>query len=1108
VTEPDQFTIDFDESVEVEIQPRGEPSPEQRNVLDFDADLVVTAGAGSGKTSFLVDLYMEILNWPALVSSSPEEIGPGRILCLTFTERAAREIQGRIRRRIERVDWLRELETAPIQTFHAWCARLLRDFPLEAGIDPHFSVLTQDGAEDLLRRASVETLRRGLESGDEPCRRVVELHGLAQAARFLADLVRSLRTAGWDPLRALARFEERVAEAGAESGGRLRAELDEAVTALVDAIRPAARTVNYRDRLARLEQAFAAWRKDASFETGEGLGLAIKDARGAKPEREAALGAHAAWWSARIEVDRAHDIGVWVSLATTVRAEYRAARVARATLDYDDLLLRVREVLTSHDTIRRAYRGRYRAILIDEHQDTDPVQHEILQLLVGADSLSGRRSEGDPRWCVVGDVQQAIYGFRGASVEAFTALVQGATERGALRRLPVNYRSRRELVDFYNAFFPSVLTFGPKAEAIAYVAQEAHQTPMAGLAVEILEPSDDRPAAEAREIEARALAARLRAAIDPTDPDAVWIIDKETRERRASRAGDVAILFRRLTQIEPYRRALQAVGLEPVVVGSGEFYARQEVFDVLSAFEAALAPEDPIPLVAFLRSPMVGLPDDAIWRLTRGWDRHSATLRRHIELLEDPAWLEAEERERLDEAQAVLDELAARADLEPPGAILTWLVDRTGYAAVLEALPDHAQRRANLARLLSLADGAPAEGAPLLADWVTMLRARADRPPRGDRDASLPEPGDRVTIMSIHQAKGLEFPIVALGDIGGTIRAGLGGVAFDPGLGIVAKWWEDGGAKGEPTRSYLLAKEAAKPREEAEEARLLYVAATRARDHLIFSAGSRGARPSPWLASALKFLESPAAEGLVIARSLEAWADRHGSSVLEIEFPDAGAPYRPVLPTAAGELTARDLAAAFAEEVPVPLPAAARETARLSMRRGARAHHALERLPIQPAPGFDLGSWLGASGVEEPDLTTVAAFVESDVWPRLRGAAAVHRELPFRLRLPEPGGIVVGTIDAIWRDADGAWWVWDYKLAADDGHESRHETQLEIYALAAARALGVDDMRGALWYLESRTGREFRWDRTALLETETKLAVAFSRVTQMSDAHVIIEEDA
>jgi ATP-dependent helicase/nuclease subunit A len=1090
-------------------RPRDEPGPsdEQLAVLDFDTDLVVAAGAGAGKTRTIVDLYLRILEEPSLVAADDDTIGPSRILCLTFTERAAREIQARVRGGILDRRWLRELESAPIQTFHAWCARLLREHPLEAGIDPRFAILTEEAADDLLRRTAIETLRRGIESGDEPARIAVELLGLTRAVDRLALLVQGIRTAGWGPRQPVVAFEARVEQSAIATSGPLAAAVETDVESLAACLvrgTPAARRY-----LADLEDAFSAWRANPSVTTARDLEAAVKAVRGGgtAPAKSSARDALDAWIGRRIEVEHAPQMGVWPALAVSVRAAYRAGREARGALDYDDLLLRVRRLLDTRKDIARAVRARYRVVLVDEHQDTDPVQHEILRALVGKDALRGKPASGDPRWCVVGDLQQAIYGFRGASAAMFGELVLAAEGRGALRRLAFNYRSRREIITFHNAFFPQVLTEGPHAEAIAYTAQRMHRPPSEGLAVEVLLPvTSDRPAAAGREVEARAVAARIRAMCDPASPDAKRVYETERDVPRVddgvaqpldawrdARPGDVVVLLRKLTQVEPYRRTLQAAGLEPVVVGSGEFYARQELFDVLNALEAALAPEDPIPLVAFLRSPMVGLPDDSVWRLARRWDRSATTLASHVETVRNDA-LDREDAHRWAEGHAILEELRDRADREPVGATVAWLVDRTGYAAVLDALPDRAQRRANLSRILALADRAAAEGAPLLADWAALVRRRADRPPR-DRDAALPVPGDRVLLMTIHQSKGLEFPIVVLADLGATTPAGLGGVAFDPDRGVVSKWWPDSAAKPVPTPWYREASAARRDRERLEEARLLYVAATRARDHLVLSAGAAGSQASWWLGAARSFVESEAAAGLVAVGSLESWAERHSHEVPPAAEVATGTPWRAPLEAAPGEVSAREIAAALVGEAPPPGPA--REAIRAAMRRGELVHRALERLPLPPPVGFDLPAWLARRGVEPATLAEcVAQFVTERVWPRLAGAVGVWREIPFRLRLPDPGGVVVGTIDCLWRDAEERWWVWDWKLGTEGASEELHQAQLDVYALAAARANGLEQIAGALWYVERDQARERSWDRGELETLAVRLAGAFRQAVE------------
>lgn len=1074
---------------------RSLPSEEQGRVVEFPADLVVSAGAGSGKTRTLVDLYARILAEPGIVGA--DAVGPREILCLTFTERAARELQARIRARIEDPGVLRELESAPVTTFHGWCAGVLREHPLEAGVDPRFTVLSEEAADELLHRTVLESLRGGLES-DPAARQAVELLGLREAGQKIADLVRRIRTAGWGRTRPIERFEERLVEVEQ----RLARELPDALAAAADALVAAARagplTPLGRDYLGAFESALAAWKRSPGEATESALRQAAKKPSSswrfddATPLRHAVIDAIEALGGARREIEHRFQLGVWPALAVTARDAYRSARAVRRALDYDDLLLRTRALFEADPGVLASYRRGTRVVLVDEHQDTDPVQDDILRLVIGRSALAGERVDGDPRWCVVGDSQQSIYGFRGATVQAFETLVRGAAGRGARRALATNYRARGDLIGFLNAFFPTVLVGGERADEIAYLEQRPHRPPGPGPCVEVVDPSGMiAAAAEARDLEARALAARIAAACEAGGPHAVTVDDPATGEPRSARPGDVVLLLRKLTQVEPYRRALDGVGLESIVVGGSGFYGRQEVFDVLSALEAALLPHEAIPLVAFLRSPMVGLPDDAIWRLLDGWSRRDGPLLPRLAERAGNAGLDWEEAAALVEGLEILDELARLADRRPPAEVVAWLVDRTGYAAVLDALPDRVQRRANLDRLLTLAERAPAEGAALLSDWAALLRRRVERPPR-ERDASLPEAGDRVRVMTIHQAKGLEFPVVVVGDLGGKAQEGLGGVAFDPDLGVVSKWWEDAGARPETTLGYRAAKEANARRERAEEARLLYVAATRARDHLVLSAGTTD---HWWARAALDFAAKEIGRERVRVLSLPEWRERHRTEIGQAPaLAGPGIARLDPAPAAPGEATARELAAAMAGSAARPPGpwADARRAADEALRRGDRGHRALERIPLRP-PVPNVAAWLsGRGGLDADEARALAPYLEREILPALGVATRVAREHRFRLHAPG-GGVVTGSIDALWRDANGAWWVGDYKFTeADPEADARHEAQLAVYALAAAVALGIDVVQGRLWYVDEGGSRDLRWDSAALAEIERRVDLAFA----------------
>ncbi len=1075
-----------------------ELSPEQLAVVRFEDDLVVTAGAGSGKTRTLVELYAHLVESPQSIPTADDDFGPERILCLTFTERAAREIKERIRETISDPEHRRQLETAPISTFHAFCAGVLRRHPLEANVDPGFSVLSDDVAQELLMRVAVETLHRGVAGGDLPARQAVRILGLARAGERLVDLVQAIRTAGWELRQPIVRFEEQLEQIGAA----IEHDLPQAIATAVETVIAAAHEADLKSPKAKhylrvIENTYAEWSSDPTPANEESLDQACNAPahswrfQDVTKLRHAARDAITLLRGARAELEHQGELGCWPALAVSVRAAYRDARVSRRVLDYDDLLLRTRDLLISHPEVRRHYTERFRAVLVDEHQDTDPVQQEILTLLIGAETMAGQSIEGAPRWCVVGDAKQAIYGFRGARVSAYRELATNAEQRDALRILRSNYRSRPGLVAFHNAFFPDVLDPDTHAGQAPYEEQVAHREPSAEPAVEFLRPLDanggnkTKRAVSQREHEARALAMRLKAACDPTDTDAIQIQDPASGETRLAAPGDIAVLLRRMTDVEPYRHALQAVGLESVVVGSGSFYGRQEVYDCLNAIDAALTPRDPIPLIAFLRSPMAGLTDDAIYRLARDWDRRSGPpLRDHVFASPENV-LSDEELAVIQDAESTLDELASRADTEPPGNTLAWLIDRTAYTAIVDALPDRAQRRANLKRLVSVADRAPRDGVKLLAEWAAAIRRRTDVPPR-ERDAPLPDAGNRAVIMSIHQAKGLEFPIVALADIGSRSRFSINEVAFDSELGIVARRWDDALGDWVPTLSHERAKARDKERDAAEEARLLYVASTRARDRLIFSAGVKG---NVWLELVETFAQRDDS-GLVTPSQSE-WADRFATAAaIEAELPDPGRSCLEPLPTAPGDTTAREVAALLAG-LPAdtgPRATAAYDAMRASRWRGLVGHEALQRVPLDPPSSFKLERWLsGVVGPDADEISSLASFIKDHVQPTLGTAQRVEREHAFRLRLPD-AGTVVGMIDCLWQDTDGAWRVWDYKFGGPNPDlEAFHDAQLAVYALAAAAALDLERVSGRVWHVDGTEHRDLEWDRDALAALERQI---------------------
>ncbi|MBY0395030.1 MAG: UvrD-helicase domain-containing protein, partial [Thermoleophilia bacterium] len=490
--------------------------------------------------------------------------------------------------------------------------------------------------------------------------------------------------------------------------------------------------------------------------------------------------------------DDASVRGAWLGrlfarLAAPAREAYQAAKRARGGLDFDDLLLRARDLLRDDPDVREAEAQAVTFVLVDEFQDTDPVQSEILRLLCGDGFAAGRLF-------VVGDFKQSIYRFRGARPRLFQDYRAAFPEAGRLD-LTENFRSVPGVIDFVNALFHGAFE-GESGRLLpgGGAAGAAESDPPAVLFVwpEDTPPARDegeaapprkptKPSTEAlREAEARWLARLVRSRLD-----AGWAVrDRATRTTRPARPGDVAMLFRSMTDLASYEQALTAEGLDYHVIGGASFYAQDEVRDLINVLSAVEDPFDGIALAGALRSPFFGLTDDALFWLGVA-DRGDLAARFLAD--EARAALSATDRQRCDRARRLLDRWRGLKDRVPMGDLVDRVLDESGYEAALLGEPLGGRKRANARKLARIAREFDARGGFTLAQFVARLRADLRDPPKEEQAATADEDGKAVRLMSIHQSKGLEFPIVVVPDLNrsGPSRHGL--VAFDPDLGPLAR---------------------------------------------------------------------------------------------------------------------------------------------------------------------------------------------------------------------------------------------------------------------------------------------------------------------------------
>ncbi len=1039
----------------------------ERARRDHATSLVLEAGAGTGKTTLLVDRIEAIVRTGA---ARLEEIA-----AVTFTENAATTMKLRLRERLERARSsagtpakerervaaaLDVLERASVSTIHALCAQILQERPLECGVLPGFRMADEAQADALFAEAWEEWLGERLVGGDD-----VLLDALDRGIPLEGD--------GWGErtsLRGLARtlLDQRdlapVAADGAFSPEAARQEL----VAKGTRGRELAAAVREGDSLGGRLERLGEFAEASRFLSGDGLVhhlLALESIQsnfGYKPHWPSAEAlaegrAIAAWTKeARTTWTAAHGAdlhGRLVRALSGVASLYDRKKAERGVLDFLDLLLRARDALRDHAGVREWFRRRFLFLVIDEFQDTDPLQVEIARLLAG---------DRPGAFVVVGDAKQSIYRFRRAEVRLFRELIRNAESSpgGAVLHLVQNFRSRPAILRFVNRVFADLIQGSDEADQPAYEAIE----PPPGLSEEpsvvaLRFPAPPNASGEALlDAEASGLAAFLAGVARGSEA----VRDPVTGAARPSRAGDVLVLARRLTRVQALEEALEAVALRFTVEGGKSFFDRQEVHEALAVLRAVDDPSDRIALVAALRSSFFGVSDRDVvaYSLSGG-----------------PLWAGAIDEGRpgaaaLAPAMALLDELHRMRRHASVPAVLERLYDETRVLAALTGSRRGEAQIANLEKVEALAREASALGALTLRGFASLLEDRIQNA-REEPDLPSTRPGDpdTVRLLSIHKAKGLESPIVALYD---TDDRGYSPITTVP-------LWEEGriaiGFRGgcqPPDWDALVRREEKKGR--AESRRLLYVACTRARDVLVV--------PRPPVDADLGAFWKELVDRLPVAsdadvrvvdaeeaerpdvpgRGRELWAlssAEGGDAVAarwEAERKDlvARAAERPFTPASATRLAART----------APPPAAAVGAGGRDF--GSLVHRLLEWVPLEDvdagrgdrvramaealAPSFGLDAEAAGRAAEQAERALGLPVLD-----RARRSARVWRELS--LWFPDGANLVEGIVDLVFEE-NGCLVVVDYKsdaIAADQAlaQAAHHAPQLQLYGRGLAQAAGL-----------------------------------------------------
>jgi ATP-dependent helicase/nuclease subunit A len=841
---------------------------EQRSAIGTrDVSIGLSAGAGCGKTYVLTRRFLSHLE-PPEPGQNASAVPLSRVVAITFTDRAAREMRDRIRAQCadrlrdcpeeEVSHWLsilRGLDAARISTIHSFCSGLLRRHAVAAGIDPQFRPLELDVAEALLRQSVAATVKRLLEADDPDCFRLLIEFGLEPLRRALRKMVvgRALVDAK--------SFQGRKAEEFAEEWRNYLdhvflpravhdlAESDVAsqiLRLLKDNI-PSNRTMQER-RLVLLAGLLnlreSSTPEVASvFELRESAKVQGGGGKGAWADEETYEAVRKSLERFRGKVDDLKDFVDFdrheieqaaqtsVALVNVVEAaaqDFSAAKTEAGLLDFDDLLVKTRDLLRNSAEVRNEAAASIDALLVDEYQDTDRIQAEIVEALVGDGLSSGKLF-------VVGDSKQSIYRFRGADPTVFDATRKSLPEHG---RLPLtnNFRSQPEILNFVNSLFEPVMP--------GYERLVPHRTQLSPRpTVEFLfafpgpeeEPeSDPNSLEEHRRREAEWIARRILTLLsDPTPriPER----DPETQIERLRRvkAGDIAVLFRAMSDAAIYEEVFRRRGVDYYLVGGRAFFAQQEVYDLVNLCTFLNDPADSIALVGVLRSPFFSLSDDTIVAMT-----HVGELSPREALRQPPpAGLPETQGEQVRLAARVIDELLEQKDRIPLSELLELALERTAYDASL--LCEFLGRRkvANLRKLIEMARQFDRSGIGTLADFTRRIQDSVSDQTIEDLAATHPESSDDIVrLMTIHQAKGLEFPVVILADMERKNRGSFSDAVYHRDFGPIMAPLKFGSA--EPRHLAIEMHRYVEDREDDDESlRIFYVALTRAADHLILSAG-------------------------------------------------------------------------------------------------------------------------------------------------------------------------------------------------------------------------------------------------------------------------------
>lgn len=1088
----------------------------------WDRNVVVVAGAGTGKTTILVN---RILN---LLMREPQPLAMTEIVALTFTNKAATEMKHRLRRELtklrdqpddplltvfraryqlssekvrERAEAaLAQLEKAQIGTLHSFAAHVLRLHPLESGLDPSFQEDDGERFKELFNSRwdtwlADELGQTGLHH--EVWRRVLaeaNLEDLRNLALTLAgeswdliELSRQCRTTALDdPLRDWLKVVHQKATHLIHARSRakqLKAEkmLSASASCLAYVIEQGLQGLSLlsQDDCAQLEKKIdkptAGWDEQTFAEAKAVVSIAQQ----------------------LLSIDPSYFkdvIGLLLPFLISVRQSF----LMSGWISFDGLLTRATTLLRDYPSVRARIKNSYRAILVDEFQDTDPVQYEIVMYLaekLGSSKASWQELELEPgKLFIVGDPKQSIYAFRRADIEAFERVVKKIVDDGGIvYSLVTNFRSDGGVLsvvnDLFDRLFKAKEHIQPANERLAPQPQRKPELSAAGVQLRLVTAGDDEEEFDT--------AAATRAEADQL---ARWIKEELLMgttvfdggvKTMTLQPGHIALIFRKLTQAQDYLDALRRYGIAYLTDGEKHFYRRQEIIDLVNLLRVLDNPHDRIALVGLLRSPLGGLADRDILPL----QQLGALNITQTQALSSWSHSQAATVKTLFETLA---ELHGLAPLRPVPDVFDLIFERLPVLELAATSLHGEQAVANLWKARDMAEELADRPHLTLTGFVGLMMERLVDQPEEAESALAEASLDAVRILTIHKAKGLEFPVVILPGVH------QGGRAPRKGTTVHHDWSSRcyGVSLGTQRNvGSVLVESKMAAREEAEQQRLLYVGMTRARDLLVLSGGHTR---RPGRGTVLSLLHEAIGDQLFTPETES--VDIGGSRIHRVTLPVATTRQRPpqkvtssVAVPALGPLLTRHTArhsrrselcmlprrltpSLIKADLQAVQPPSGQKRALRSPAQivGICVHALLERWDFSrasPPSRIEIESLCRQilpadeeymTEVNDDITSIISSFVLSEFYAQMQSATILGREVPFVIPWQE-GQVMEGVIDMIYR-LDGTVHLADYKtdwVTADTARARANDyaLQAEIYRTAACRCLGLPQVSFEFFFL-------------------------------------------